>query len=114
MAEIYPYIPICSAFTDSLVITSVARTGRPVIIISTGGDVYGDGSAERHSILSGLGWLRSIAVVYWYAGANDAVPSALPVMSTAMKNFKLVEEGGLADSPVSRFSVDSDTDGLFR
>ena len=116
MAEIYPYIPICSVFTDSLVITF--HTISPVklysIMGSIGGDVYGDGSAERDSILTGLGWLRAIAVVYWYAGANEAVPSALPVMSTAVKNFKLVEEGGLADSPISRFSADSDTDALYR
>ena len=70
--------------------------------------------AEPSSILLGVGWLRTIASLYWYSGCNDTLASAIPAVSEAIKNYKLALEGGFVDPPFSRFTDNEEVDGLFR
>lgn len=62
------------------------------------------------SILNGLGWLRAVAVLYWYCEDSNITPvDGYGLMASALATYRRAWDAGAVDEPLFPFVKDVDT-----
>ena len=78
------------------------------VVVEDGTSGGGGDDVSAQCSLLGLGWLRGVGVLFWYCAGSDSFTDNISTLSSALDSYRIVQQDGFADAPVSTHRTDRD------